>query len=289
MSKTNHNINMFLDFEYIWNKNCIYSLIPIYPNMKKGIVLILFILLTSFDAQKEDAYDTGEWFKFRVHYGLINAGYATLEVQEAVRNNKKVFHVIGKGYTTGMSRFFFKVDDLYESYFDKTTGNPYQFVRRINEGGYTKNQEGFFNQGTDHVLVKDYENKTEKTFAVPNNIQDIVSTFYYLRNHPNVDKLKMGEYISIDMFFDEETTKFKLKFIGREDIDTKFGKIPTMIFRPLVQSGRVFKEQEGLTVWISDDNNKIPIRIKAELAIGSIKADLDGFKGLKNSFIIKVK
>ena len=62
-----------------------------------------------------------------------------------------------------------------------------------------------------------------------------------------------------------------------------------MIFRPLVQSGRVFKEQEGLTVWISDDNNKIPIRIKAELAIGSIKADLDGFKGLKNSFIIKVK
>ena len=257
--------------------------------MKKGIIFILFILLISFKTQKEDAFDTGEWFKFRVHYGLINAGYATLEVQDAVRNNKKVFHVIGKGYTTGMSRFFFKVDDLYESYFDKTTGNPYQFVRKIDEGGYTKNQEGFFNQDTDHVLVKDYENKTEKNFAVPNNIQDIVSTFYYLRNHPNVDKLKVGESISIDMFFDEETTKFKLKFVGREDIDTKFGKIPTMIFRPLVQSGRVFKEKEGLTVWISDDNNKIPIRIKAELAIGSIKADLDGFKGLKNSFTIKVK
>jgi hypothetical protein len=99
----------------------------------------------------------------------------------------------------------------------------------------------------------------------------------------------VGESIAIDMFFDGETTKFKLKFIGREDIDTKFGKIPTMVFRPLVQSGRVFKEQESLTVWISDDNNKLPIRIKAELAIGSIKADLDGFKGLKNSFTIKVK
>ena len=136
--------------------------------------------------------------------------------------------------------------------------------------------------------MKDYESKTEKTFSIPNNTQDIVSTFYYLRNHPNVDKLKVGEAIAIDMFFDGETTKFKLKFIGREDIDTKFGKIPTMVFRPLVQSGRVFKEQESLTVWISDDNNKLPIRIKAELAIGSIKADLDGFKGLKNSFTIKV-
>jgi len=56
----------------------------------------------------------------------------------------------------------------------------------------------------------------------------------------------------------------------------------------LVQSGRGFKEQESLTVWISDDNNKLPVRIKAELAIGSIKADLDAFKGLKNSFTIKV-
>jgi hypothetical protein len=257
--------------------------------MKKFLIFLIFPLLFSFDSQREDAFQTGEWFKFRVHYGLINAGYATLEVQDGVINNKKVYHVIGKGYSTGMSRFFFKVDDLYESYFDKVTGNPYKYIRKIDEGGYTKNQEGFFNQASDRVLVKDYENKSEKTFVIPNNTQDIVSTFYYLRNYPTINKLKVGESVSIDMFLDEETTKFKLKFIGREDIDTKFGVIPTMIFRPLVQSGRVFKEQEALTVWISDDDNKIPIRIQANLTIGSIKADLDGFKGLKNSFTIKVK
>ncbi|MNE39008.1 hypothetical protein D3C80_1329320 [compost metagenome] len=89
------------------------------------------------------------------------------------------------------------------------------------------------------------------------------------------------------MFFDDETTKFKLKFIGREDITTKFGLVSTMIFRPLVQSGRVFKEQESLTVWISDDDNKLPVRIKASLAVGSIKADLDAFRGLKNPFKVK--
>jgi hypothetical protein len=80
-----------------------------------------------------------------------------------------------------------------------------------------------------------------------------------------------------------------LKFLGYEDIDTKFGIVPTMIFRPLVQSGRVFKEEESLTVWISNDDNKLPIRIKASLAVGSIKADLDAFKGLKYSFKVKVK
>lgn len=257
--------------------------------MKKILLLGLLFFTVAFDAQKSSAFDVGEWFKFRIHYGLVTAGYATLEVKEAVRNNRKVYHAVGKGYTTGMSRWFFKVEDNYESYFDKATGKPYQFVRKIDEGGYTKNQEGFFNQDKNTILVKDYKNNTNNTFTTPENVQDIVSTFYYLRNHPNVDKLKVGESINVDMFFDDETTKFKLKFIGREDVDTKFGTVPCMIFRPLVQKGRVFKEEESLTVWISSDDNKVPIRIKASLMVGSIKADLDAFKGLANPFEIKVK
>ncbi|RZJ35124.1 MAG: DUF3108 domain-containing protein [Flavobacterium sp.] len=257
--------------------------------MKKLIIFLIFLTTVSFGTQRESAFGVGEWFKFRIHYGVVNAGYATLEVKEAVKNNRKVFHAIGKGYTTGMSRFFFKVDDDYESYFDKETGNPYQFVRKIDEGGYTKNQEGFFNQAADRVTVKDYKNKKEKTFAIPNNTQDIVSTFYFLRNHPSIDKLKVGESIVVDMFFDDETFKFKLKFIGKENVSTKYGIVPCMIFRPYVQSGRVFKEEESLTVWISDDDNKIPVRIKASLAVGSIKADLDGFRGLKYPFTVKSK
>jgi Protein of unknown function (DUF3108) len=257
--------------------------------MKKIFITLLVVITLGFSSPQERAFETGEWFKFRIHYGLINAGYATLELKEAVVNNKKVHHAIGKGYTTGMSRFFFKVDDLYESYFDKETGSPYRFVRKIDEGGYTKNQEGFFNQETNKILVKDYKNKTENTFLFADHAQDIVSTFYYLRNYPSIDKLKKGESVAVDMFFDNETTKFKLKFIGNEDIETKFGIVPTMVFRPLVQSGRVFKEEESLTVWISDDDNKLPVRIKANLAVGSIKADLDGFKGLKYSFRVKVK
>lgn len=257
--------------------------------MKKVIVFALILTTFGWSNQKERAFEVGEWYKFRIHYGFINAGYATLEVKEAVRNNKKVYHAVGKGYTTGMSRFFFKVEDLYESYFDKETGKPYQFVRKIDEGGYRKDQEGFFDQDENKVLVKDYKNKSEKTYPVTENVQDIVSTFYYLRNYPAIDRMKPGESVAVDMFFDGEITKFKLKFLGNEDIDTKFGVVPCMIFRPLVQSGRVFKEEESLTVWISDDDNKVPLRIKASLAVGSLKADLDAFKGLKYSFKVKIK
>ena len=254
--------------------------------MKKILLVLSLIISWNTFAQNQSAFDVGEWFKFRIHYGMITAGYATLAVKEADKNNKKVFYAVGHGYTAGMAKTFFKVEDHYQSFIDKTTSKPYQFLRKIDEGGYTKNQEGFFNQDSNSVLVKDYKNNTVKTFKVSENVQDIVSAFYYLRNYPNIDKLKVGESIMIDMFFDDEITQFKLKFIGRETIKSNFGKVKTMVFRPLVQSGRVFKEEESLTVWISDDENKIPLRIKASLAVGSLKADLENFKGLKNPFMV---
>jgi hypothetical protein len=249
--------------------------------MKKAILCLLLLTIFGFDNPKESAFGVGEWFKFRIHYGFVNAGYATLEVKEAILHNEKVFHLIGKGQTTGISRFFFKVDDLYESYIDEKTFVPYQFLRKINEGGYTKNQEGFFIPQQNKITVKDYKHKTEKTFAIPKNTQDILSAFYYLRNFATIDEIKPGEYVAIDMFFDDETTKFKLKFIGRENIKTKFGIVASMIFKPYVFSGRVFKEQESVTVWISDDDNKIPLRIQADLLVGSIKADLESYKGVR--------
>lgn len=256
--------------------------------MKKIILLTLsaFLFSFQFDEQKPESYGVGEWLKYRIHYGFVNAGYATLELKEASRNNRKCFYAVGHGYTTGMSRFFFKVDDHYQSIFDQETTKPFQYLRKIDEGGYTKDQEGFFNQDKNTVLVKDYKNKTEKNINVTENIQDIVSSFYYLRNHPRVQKLAVGEAITIDMFFDDEIYKFKMRFLGRETINTKYGGAKALIFRPLVQSGRVFKEEESLTVWVSDDENKIPLRIKASLAVGSIKADLDNFKGLKNPFMV---
>lgn len=119
--------------------------------MKKALLILVVLITMSFDTQTDEppkggAFDVGEWFQFRVHYGLVTAGYAEVEMKEAVRNNKKVFHAKGYGYTTGMTKFFFEVEDDYQSFFDKETGNPYQYIRKINEGGYKKNQEGFFDR-----------------------------------------------------------------------------------------------------------------------------------------------
>jgi hypothetical protein len=117
----------------------------------------------------------------------------------------------------------------------------------------------------------------------------MVSTYYYLRNKLDVDKLKIGDEVRVDMFFDEENYGFKLQYLGEETINTDFCDIETLKFRPYVMAGRVFKEEESLTLWVSKDKNKVPLRIKADLRVGSLRADLEAFKGLKYPFKIVVK
>lgn len=253
--------------------------------MRKLFLLLFLFNIVSVSAQKK-AYGDGEWFKFRVHYGFVTAGYATLQVNNATLNGKEVFHLKGSGETVGVSDWFFNVEDRYQSYVDKKKDIPYRFIRKIDEGGHTKDMQIDFNHGTRTAKVLDREKGTTSYFTFPKETQDMMSAFYYLRNNLDTKNLKVGDVMDMNMFFDEENYKFRLKFLGREVLKTEFGKVKCLIFRPYVQAGRVFKEKESLTVWVSDDDNKMPLLIKADLAVGSLKATLIEFKGLQHSFKI---
>ena len=255
--------------------------------MKKTFALILTLTFLGLTAQKKPAFKAGEWLKFRIHYGFLNASYATLHLTSENLNSIPVYHVVGKGKTTGFASIFFKVDNTFESFFDKKSGRPYKFIRDTYEGGYTKDIEIKFDYEDDIALLRDKKNEKEYNIPVNDKVQDLLSASYHLRNKYNIEDLKEGQTLTMDMLFDDDGVyQFKLKYLGKEIVRTKFGKVECLKFRPYVQSGRVFKEEESLTLWVSNDLNKIPVRIKADLAVGSIKADLDGYNGLRNQFKI---
>ncbi|HSP40150.1 MAG TPA: DUF3108 domain-containing protein, partial [Gillisia sp.] len=201
-------------------------------------------------------------------------------------NNHGIFHVVGKGWSTGMLNAVFKVRDNYETYFDKDNGLPYRFIRQIDEGGHTRDIQIDFNHHQRKALVLDKKRKTNNTYSISNDVHDMLSAFYYLRNDLNGQPLVQGQEFNLNMFYGDESHDFKLKFLGREIINTKFGKIATLKFRPYVLAGRVFEEKESLTFWVSDDMNKMPVKISASLKVGSLNASLEEFKGLKNPFQI---
>jgi len=232
------------------------------------------------------AFRGGEWLKFKMSYSnFLNAGFSTMEVRETTNNQKEAFHILGKGRSTGIVSLFFNVKDDYQTYMYKESLLPYRFIRKIDEGGYTKDEEILFNHDNNEATVKNYKHNTVNKHPIGDDIQDLLSSLYYLRNQ-NLKNLKAGDEIELKMFIDKEITNFKLHFLGKEVVKTKFGKVNALKFRPMVQAGRVFKEQESLTIWISDDENKIPLLIKASLAVGSLRADLDQYKGLAHPFNI---
>jgi hypothetical protein len=258
--------------------------------MKKLITLLLLatISLSSFAQKQVPAFEAGEWLRYRMSYsGFLKAGEATLELKEETFQGKKVLHAIGKGKTSSVVGWFFKVRDTYESYFDPNEVKPYYFVRDIDEGGYKKKKNITFNHKNNTAYVKDLLKKRDTTISVTGP-QDMISTFYFLRSY-NTKNLKKGDEIHVNMFFDEKQYPFKLLFLGYETLSTRFGKVKTQMFRPLVQAGRVFKAKESVTVWITADDNKVPIKMKASLSVGSLRAELDAFKGLANPFEIVVE
>jgi len=228
--------------------------------------------------QKNIAFKEGEVLTYRMHYGAMNAGMAVLEVKPDLIevNGRKVYHIVGNGFTIGSADWFFKVRDRYETYMDKDALLPWLFVRRVDEGGYKFSQDYSFNHYTKKVDIGNGEK-----YDVPLGVQDMVSAFYSARNL-DLSNAKEGDTYSVDCFVDKELWPLKIKFLGREEIKTDLGKFRCLKFVPIVQKGRVFKKDEDLLVWISDDLNHIPMRAQAKVLVGSIKMDITAVKNLSN-------
>ncbi|MDI1354352.1 MAG: DUF3108 domain-containing protein [bacterium] len=229
--------------------------------------------------QANTAFKEGEVLTYRLHYGLLNAGMAVLEVKPDLIhvNGRNVYHIVGSGYSTGTTDWFFKVRDRYETYLDKDALLPWLFVRRVDEGGYKFKQDYVFNHYTKKVDIGN-----NQKYDVPSGVQDMVSAFYAGRNL-KFSTAKVGEIISMPCFVDKEVWNLKIRYVGKEIIETDLGKFRCLKFNPIVQKGRVFKEEEDLTVWISDDQNHIPMRAQANVLVGSIKMDITDTHNLANA------
>ncbi len=261
---------------YLWQNFCKKQ------TMKKltSIFALLFFVIGF--SQKLDNIQSGEELNYRIHYGILNAGTATLTTLKTTYQGEPHFYVKGYGRTTGAVRAFFKVEDIYESFINYDTGLPSFYVRNVNEGSYSQHYNTVFNHDNQTLILTDKKNPANgsKVIKSVKGIQDMLSAFYYLRSLDSTD-LKVGSVLKLNVWIDDEMFPFQLKIAGTENIKTKLGTINCLKIIPQVMSGRVFKDKEGVTMWVSNDGNYIPVSMKAQLAVGSLKADLDSYKNVK--------
>ena len=245
------------------------------------------IFSQNINVESINRFDTGELLEYRLHYGIFNTSYASLKLNNVILNNKSVYHAAGYGKTTGLARLFFKVEDYYDSYFDTSSINPLFFKRNIDEGGYTKNLEIVFDQEKQMAYINNIKEKKKTEVKTAPNSQDLISSLYYLRKFFKKEDIKENEYFNINMFYDSKNRFFELQYLGTEVIRTRFGKIECLKFKPTTKRSRIFRGEGSITIWLSNDQNRIPVRIQADLLIGSIKADLNNFDGLITPLVAK--
>jgi hypothetical protein len=233
---------------------------------------------TKLPSSAHHAFKRGERLVFDVSYGWIDAGEAIIEITEEKKTiaGREVMHVIGKGNSLGTFNFFFKVRDRYETYLDVQGVFPWIFVRDIQEGGFQMKQYYTFDQFKQKV-------KTDKgqEHEVPLGVQDMISAFYYARSMDFSDA-QPNQVYEMWIFIDNELWPLRIRYLEKERIKIDKGTFDCMVFVPVVQQGRIFKKEEDMKVWVTDDENKIPIQAKAKVLVGSITMELREYSGLAN-------
>lgn len=234
-----------------------------------------------FCSSKNTSYKNGEKLTFKVYYNMgfiwIYAGNATFSTAAKELGGQKVFYIQGFGKTASSYEWFYKVRDLYETYVDQETMLPVRFIRDVNEGGLKFK----------HDVTFDHRNKNAvssgKAYYIPSCTQDVLSAIYFARNI-DYSKYHPGDRIPFDMFLDDKVYSLYIKYLGKEQIETRKGKFNAIKIAPLLIEGTIFSGGEDMTVWVSDDKNHVPLRINSPITVGSIKVDLMEYENLRNPF-----
>jgi len=262
------------------------------PPRLRGILKtgsIFFLLLMFFSSSGQDNYrkienntfERGEFLKYRVFYDSwitywMTAGYGSTEIdpEPFEINGRKTYHIIVNGKSANIFNVFFKVRDKFETYMDEEALMPHKFIRYTREGGYKKDDTVFF----DHQAEKAVS--TRKVKHITPYVHDIVSAFYYMRTW-DFDTAEVNDKYYLDFYLDDSLYHSEIVFLGRDWVDTDFGKIYCMKFKPRVATGEVFVDPYPMELWVTDDKNKIPVLMKSAVFIGSVKIELIEYKGLK--------
>lgn len=232
-----------------------------------------------------NAFQGGEKLVYKLYYNWKFVWIPAGEVKFNVVENDDDFEVYVTGKTYDSYNSFFEVDDKFYSKMNKETLLPSDFLRDIKEGSYLKYDSISFNQTAYNATT--YHGKTKESAGVEDwnlgeCMQDMVSILYHVRNFDFGSK-KKGHKFPVKIFFDKEIFDLDVEYKGvkKKKKIKDLGKFDTYEFSPEVVAGEVFDEDTRMKIWVSKDGNKIPLQIESPVSIGSVKAVLKSYEGLK--------
>ena len=236
------------------------------------------------------AFKGGEKMVYKAYYNWQFVWIPAGEAEFNIKENKDTYEITVVGKTYRSYDAFFRVRDYFHSVIDKKTMYPRYFVRIVEEGKYRKFDSLIFRQ--DQLTAISFNGRTRetakrKTIIIHQCTHDLLSVLYFMRNI-NISNYKPGDMIPTKILFDETIYPIKVRYDGKyKDFEIKdLGTFNTIKVIPDLVTGNVFKDGNRMNVWVTNDGNKLPLLIESPLSVGSAKAVLKSYSGLRYKFDI---
>lgn len=263
--------------------------------MKYLVYVILFLVYCSpklLEAQcleQSTAYQSGEeiWYDVKYNWGVIwvDAGEVMFAVEDAKWKGNDAHWFKGYGRSMPKWDWIYNVRDSFDAIGTQEQLKPLYFHRNTKEGSYKVNNKYWFNSEKEVIKTEVYnsDDKEEIKKEIPYNycIWDVLSAIYYARNL-NFTSYETDEKIPFNLIVDGKVHNLYVRYLGKEQLEMPDETVyNTIKFSALLVEGTIFDGGEDMTVWVSDDRNKIPLKVQAKIQVGWVKAFLKSTKGLK--------
>lgn len=261
--------------------------------MKKAFLFIIFYSVIYLQAQcpeENTTYKAGEKITYKAVYNWgwvwLDAGKVFFNVNDAYYNGKNVYHFETFGTSYKSYDYLFKVRDYFDTWVDKETLLPLKYIRNTSEGGYVVNNKFWFDYDANKIYTYSDNNEKEleqDTFDLTTCVYDVLSAVYYVRTI-DYSQYKVNDKIPVTFILDNEIFDLYIRYLGKETIKNQGDgkKYRCIKFSAMLVEGTIFSAGEDLFVWVTDDDNKIPVLIEAKILIGSVKAVLSGTENLRH-------
>jgi hypothetical protein len=230
------------------------------------------------------AFDVGERLVFDINYGFVTAGQAVMVIPGyKYVNGHKAYEINTYAVSSPTFDNVFKVRDKYSTFVDVDGIYPHRFEQHVHEGHFNKDYEAFFDQ--DELTA---ETGDGTKYKIPKYVHDILSAFYYVRTL-DLTQYHKGQKVSLQNFYDGNTHPLDINILGRQQIEVEAGTFDCIVVEPMVVDGGLFKNEGSIRVWLTNDANKIPVKVETKVVVGAIDILLTKYSGLKNPVTSKIE
>lgn len=240
-----------------------------------GLIVMAGALLTTVPVKAETLpFHPGEQVRLSVQFLGINAGELEVQVGQRHTDSLHLWTLEAEARTRGLTSVMWKIDEQFTSLFDPAAAAAIGSDRISRVNGDDQTEVIRIEGETAHVTRVREGKKSEKTREVLPGSQDILAAVYRLRTMD----LKPLDEVSIPIFTGNKSWKLEGKVIGRQVVKSKGGTYDTLVIRCRTHFDGKFASDRDLTVWLSDDARRIPVRLEADFLVGSMRATLQEYR-----------